>query len=589
MSSGLRVTPGTPAAGQGRSTLGPLLRLRIRRDRVQLTIWMAAFFGLALFAVSAVDASFGTLAEREALIRIAVGSPTILIFRGEPQGADADAVIFFLLFAFLATLVAFMSSFLAVRHSRAEEESGRSELISATPAGRLVPLLATALHGIAAALVAGLAVGLGFLIGGLDPAGTITTGAAIAGTGIAFLGVGLLAGQVMRTSRGANGLGAAIIALAYILRAFGDAGGTASADGLSLTSAWPSWLSPIGWGQQTDAFTANRPAPLLLDLALAAVLFAVVALLQSRRDLGSSLVGERPGPERAPRTLGGSLGLAWRLQRAPMAGWALAGLVFGLLAGTLGETVVELVESSAQIGDALARMAGGRASIIDLYTDTIFGLVGLVAAAAATQAMIRMRQEEAGGSAELLLALPLRRDRWMADYLLVGVVAITLVLVVATGGAAAGLVGSAEAAGTTDTADRVASAVASGMAQAPAALLILAIAALLFAVVPRISTGLSWGVLLAAGFIGEFGELFGLPDWLLNLSPFTHTPVIGAADVDWSGAWWMLGLALVGAVLAGVGIRRRDLALCRPRLDHRVSTGSSTGSRHARPPSRCSE
>ncbi|WP_241985771.1 MULTISPECIES: hypothetical protein [Cryobacterium] len=94
-----------------------------------------------------------------------------------------------------------------------------------------------------------------------------------------------------------------------------------------------------------------------------------------------------------------------------------------------------------------------------------------------------------------------------------------------------------------------------------AALLILAIAALLVAVVPRISTGLSWGVLLAAGFIGEFGELFGLPDWLLNLSPFTHTPVIGAVDVDWTGALGMLGLALVGGVSAGVGIRRRDLAL----------------------------
>ena len=543
------------------NALWPLLRLRIHRDRVQLPIWIAVFFGLAALVVFAVDSSFGTSIERQALMRIAVGSPTILIFRGEPQGADVDAVAFFLIFAFLATLVAFMSTFLAVRHTRAEEESGRFELIAATPAGRLIPLLATALHGIVAALAAGLAVALGLLAGGLDGAGSITTGGAVAGTGIAFLGVGLLAGQVMHTSRGANGLGAALIGLAYTLRAFGDAGGTASADGLSMSSAWPSWLSPIGWGQQTEAFTTNRPAPLALDLALAAVLFAVVVLLQSRRDLGTSLIGERPGPQHAPRTLSGSLGLAWRLQRAPMIGWALAGLVFGVLAGTLGETVVELVQSSAQVGEALARMAGGRASIIDLFTDTIFGLVGVIAAAAATQAMIRLRQEEANGSAELLLALPLRRGRWIFDYLLVGTVSIALVLLGAAGGAAAGLASSSEVAGTADTTARVASAAASGVAQAPAALLVLAIAALLVAFVPRLSTGLSWGVLFAAAFIGEFGELFGLPDWLLNLSPFTHTPTIGAADVDWSGAWWMLGLALAGAVAAGVGIRRRDLAL----------------------------
>ncbi|TFB49898.1 ABC transporter permease [Cryobacterium tagatosivorans] len=537
------------------STLGPILRLRLRRDRVQLPIWFAAFAALAAVAPAAVAASFGTVAERESLVRIASGSPTILIFRGEPQGAEVDALVFFLIFAFLATLVAFMSTFLAVRHSRAEEESGRAELIAATPAGRLVPLLATALHGVGASLAAGVAVWLGFLAAGLDGSGSFTTGAAIAGTGIAFLGVGLLAGRLMRTSRGANGLAAAVIGVAYALRAAGDAGGTPSADGLSMTSAWPSWLSPIGWGQQTHAFTTISPAPLLLDLALAAVLLAVVVALASSRDLGASVFGERAGPEHAGRTLGGSLGLAWRLQRSAVVGWALAGLVFGVLAGTLGETVVELVRSNSQIGAALADLAGGRGSIIDLFTAAIFGLVGVIAAAAGTQAIIRMRQEEANGSAEALLALPLRRIRWMFDYLVVGVVAIASVLAAATAGAAVGLTRSA------GTGDRVASAVDSGLAQLPAAVLILAIAALLFAVVPRLAIGLSWGVLLVSVFIGQFGELFGMPDWLRTLSPFTHTPAIGTADVDWTGAWWMLALALLLAALALAAIRRRDLAL----------------------------
>ncbi len=545
--------PTSPVASV--NTLGPMLRLRLRRDRVQLPIWIAVFAGLALLAAVAVAGSFGTADEREALVRIAVGSPAILIFRGVPQGADVDAVVFFLIFAFLATLVAFMSTFLAVRHSRAEEEFGRAELIAATPAGRIIPVMATAVHGVGASLAAGVAVTLGFLVAGLDGAGSVTSGAAIAGTGIAFLGVGLLAGQLMRTSRGANGLAAALIGGAYALRAAGDAGGTPSADGLSMTSAWPSWLSPIGWGQQTAAFTADQPAPLLLDLALAAVLFAVVGLLQSSRDIGSSVIAERAGPANASRTLGGSLGLAWRLQRPAIVGWALAGLVFGILAGTVGDTVVELVESNSQFGAVLAGLGGGRGSIIDLFTATIFGIIGVIAAAAAIQAMIRMRQEEANGSAELLLALPLHRSRWILDYLLVGAVAVILVLAAAVAGAAGGLTRSA------DSADRVASVAASGLAQAPAALLILAIAALLFALVPRLSIGLSWGVLLASLFIGQFGELFGLPDWLRTLSPFTHTPAIGAADVDWSGAWWMLGLAMVVCGVAVVAVRRRDLAL----------------------------
>lgn len=537
------------------NALGPMLRLRLRRDRVQLPIWFAAFVALALFGPAAVATAFGTVGEREALVRIAVGSPTILIFRGEPQGAEVDALVFFLLFAFLATLVAFMSTFLAVRHSRTEEESGRAELIAATPAGRLLPLMATALHGAGASLAAGAAVALALVLAGLEGAGSVTTGAAIAGTGIAFLGVGLLAGQLMRTSRGANGLAAAVIGAAYALRAAGDAGATPSADGLSMTSAWPSWLSPIGWGQQTAPFTSNQSAPLLLDLALAAVLFAVVVALQASRDIGSSVIGERSGPEHGPRMLGGSTGLAWRLQRGAIVGWALAGLVFGVLAGTLGETVVELVRSNSQMGAVLAGLAGGRGSIIDVFTAAIFGLVGVIAAAAGTQAMIRARQEEANGSAELLLALPLHRARWLFDYLFIGAVAIAFVLAAATGGAAIVLTRSA------DTADRVSNAVDSGVAQVPAALLILSIAALLFAVVPRLAIGLSWGVLLISVFIGQFGELFNLPDWVINLSPFSHTPAVGTADVDWSGAWWMLALALLVAALAAVAIRRRDLAL----------------------------
>jgi len=359
----------------------------------------------------------------------------------------------------------------------------------------------------------------------------------------------------MRTSRGANGLAAAVIGAAYALRAAGDAGGTPSADGLSMTSAWPSWLSPIGWGQQTSPFTANAPGPLLLDLTLAVVLVVVVGALQASRDIGSSAVSERTGPEHGPRTLGGSTGLAWRLQRGAILGWALAGLAFGLLAGTLGETVVELVRSNSQMGALLAGVAGGRGSIIDIFTATIFGLVGVIAAAAGTQAMIRMRQEEANGSAEMLLARPLHRIRWMLDYVVVGVVAIVGVLAVATVGAAVGLTRSA------DTTDRVASVVDSGVAQLPAAVLILAVAALLFALVPRLAIGLSWGVLLVSVFIGQFGDLFGMPDWLRNLSPFAHTPAIGAADVDWTGAWWMLALALLLTALAVAAIRRRDLAL----------------------------
>ncbi|KFF59408.1 hypothetical protein JF66_11540 [Cryobacterium sp. MLB-32] len=549
------------------NTLGPLLWLRLRRDRIQIPIWVLSLATLVLLSVPAVTASFGTLADREALVRLAISAPSVLMLRGVPQGADVDALLFFQLFTYLAVMVAFMSTFLAVRHSRAEEESGRADLVGATVAGRIMPLWATALHGIGASLLVGAAVAAAFVLSGFDVVGALVCGAALTATGIAFLGIGLLTSQIMRTSRGANGLAAAVIGGSFALRAAGDAAGRINADGLSMTSAWPSWLSPIGWAQQTSAFTANDLSPLLLHLGLAAVSFAIVAVVQSRRDLGASLVADHAGRASAPRRLRGSLSLVWRLQWPSIIGWSITGLLFGLLAGTLGETVLDLVKSNAGVLAALSSIAanpsanGGTGAgfvtdgaIIDVFVAAMFSIVGVIAAAAAMQAMMRMRQEEVHSSAELLLSTPLGRIRWLVDYLTVGAIAGALVLVVAVIGASIGLTRSV------DVADRLASVAGSGLAQLPAALLLLAISALLFAVVPRWSVGLSWGVLLFSLFIGQFGGLLGLSDTVRALSPFTHTPLVTEASADWSAAGWMLALSVGLALLAVVGIRRRDLA-----------------------------
>jgi len=545
----------------------PLLMLRMRRDWVQVPVWVLSLASLVLLSVPAVATSFGSLPEREDLVRLAIGAPSVLMLRGVPKGAAVDALLFFQLFTYLAVMVAFMATFLAVRHTRAEEESGRADVVGATMAVRVIPQLATVVHGLVACLLMGAAVAGAFLLGGFEVAGSLLCGAALAATGTVFLGIGLLAAQVMRSSRGANGLASAVIGVAFALRAAGDASGSVNADGLSMTSAWPSWASPIGWAQQTSAFTANDYTPLLLHVGLAAALFSSVVLLQQHRDIGSSLIPERTGCEHASVRLRGSLGLVWRLQWPVIMGWVLTGFLFGLLAGTLGQTVLELVKSNAEVLAALNSIAANPAAegatgpgfvtdgaIIDVFVAAMFSIVGVVAAAAAMQTMIRMRQEELSASAELLLSTPITRIRWLVGYLLVGVVAAVLVMLVAVGGAIVGLARSA------DAADRFATVAQAGLAQLPAALLLLAITALLVALVPRWSVGISWGALFLALFVGQFGALLGLSDAARAVSPFTHTPLVTEANTDWSAAIGMLALALAVAALAGIGIRRRDLA-----------------------------
>ncbi|MFC6356388.1 ABC transporter permease [Luethyella okanaganae] len=542
-----------------------LVWLRFRRDRIQLIAWIALFAVFALIGNAAVEGTYGTPNERAGVVAIVIQTPSVLMLRGTPQGVEADAFQYFLLFAFLGVMVGLMSTFLAVRHSRAEEESGRAELVGATRAGRIVPLLATTIEGVTLNLVVGAISALGYQLGGAGPANSWLAGVALAAVGIVFLGVGLLCAQIMRTSRGANGLAAALVALAYALRAAGDASGTVHADGLSMTAGWPSWLSPIGWGQLVAPFSNPTVWPVAASLALGAALFGASALLQSHRDIDSSIIPERLGRLTAHRTLSGPIGLTARLLRNPIAGWMVAGGLFGLLIGSLGETMVQFVQAGAEgaagientVGNTLSALAGPNAhgSIIDLFTVAMFSLVGALAAVASVQAVLRARQDEAGGAAEILLAAPLSRVRWFLGYVLIGVVSIVLVVGVAVLGAVIGLQRSE------DSWDRAAVVVQAGLAQLPAAAALLAAVALAFALLPRFTIGLGWAILLAAIFIGQFGGFLGLPGWARDASPFSHTPVVTAADVDWAPAWVMLAVAIVAAGLATVLVRRRDVAL----------------------------
>jgi ABC-2 type transport system permease protein len=468
-------------------------------------------------------------------------------------------VTFFEIYTFLALLAGLMSTFLAVRHTRAEEESGRAELVAATEAARITPTAATITHGVIANVLVALAVALGFIATGLPVAGSFVAGAAVGGAGVAFLAVGLFTSQLMATSRGANGLAAAVVVLAYFLRGIGDAIGTVKPDGVHMVSGWPTWLSPIGWGEQMDAWGTDNWWPLLLDLAFAAAVIAVVFLLQSQRDTGASLLAERTGRADARPTLNGPLGLAWRLQWPTVIGWAAGGAATGILAGTLGSVVSSSIANDPTLSSmrkALASIgSGGGGSMTQIFISAIFSIVGVLSAACATQVIVRLRQEEAGGTAEVLLATPLSRIRWLLEFMLVGVIAVVIVL------AAAGLASGLSAMASGEDSSMINSSFAAAAAQLPVSLIYLGVLSLVFVVLPNWSVVIAWAALGLGAFLGIFGGFIGLTDSVQKLSPFAHTPVVTGPSPDWSGGIWMIVIAIAATALAAVLIRRRDFAI----------------------------
>jgi len=531
-----------------------LVLFQARRDRVALPVWILGITLLSFATSAAVATQFGDEAGQAAILRLAAANPAFLFLRGLPDGTGTGAVVFFQGFAFTAVLAGLMSTFLVVRHTRTDEELGRAELLGAVPIPRAASLAATLLLGTAANLVLAVSVAGAFMGAGLPAAGSAAAGAAVGSVGIFFVALAAVTAQALPSGRSANGAAAGLVGAAYLVRGIGDALGTPAADLLHVTSAWPSLLSPIGWGQRTRPFSSPDLAWLLVPLAAAAVLGVVAVLVRRRRDVGASLLPEHVGKERAG--VGGTsfVGLAWRLQRSTVAGWCIAAAALGAVAGALGPAVTETVSSLGPVKEMIERLVpGGQAGLIDVFVTALLGVAGVFAAAAGIQAVLRMRAEEAEGRAELLLSAPKSRIRWLGANLAVAAFSAAAVSTTAGAAAAVGLAAS----GTSD--GPAWSLVPAALAHVPAALVFLTVAAVAFAVAPRLSILAGWGILAAGIILGEFGELFGLPVWLQDASPFRHSSAMPVESFDQAGAAGLLLVAAAGAALAAYALRRRDL------------------------------
>ncbi|MGW9585214.1 ABC transporter permease [Microbacterium sp. NPDC055455] len=530
-----------------------LLGQRARRDWLQVLLWGVGTALLAYASFIGVRDAYGTAQDRTSLLAAALANPVILMFRGLPSGADEGAFMIFLIFPWLAILAAFMSTFLAVRHARGDEETGRAELVAATPAARTVPFAATALHGLLANALLAALVASAFLAVGAEAEGALLAGTATGAVGVTFLGVGLLAAQLMRTSRGANSLAVWTLMATFVIAGFGNAIGTPSDDLTRMESSWLTWLSPFGWGENTRAFDENLWWPALLSLGVGAVLAAVSAVLVAARDLGGSFIAERLGRADASPALSGPMALVWRLTRGAVLGWAVGGFLIGVLSTSLASLVEEIGASNPAV-EQILRQISGAGSVQQGTITTFFTMLGVLAACCAVQVVCRARQEEAHGTAEPLLAAPVGRVRWLADYLVVALIGVVLVIAAAIAGAALGIAGQD---GDTDLMRTV---LVTGAGQVAAASVFLVVTALAFVLVPRATIPLGWSLVLLGMALGLFGPLFGFPEWLVQASPIAVTPFVDGDAVDLRGLWWLVLATGAGAVASLSLMRRRELA-----------------------------
>lgn len=522
---------------------GTMLRLTLRRERGIAPWWILALVSLALIMVSYIERNMGSTKLLAQYVSVINDNSFFRSLGGGFVVADPGYMAAWRSGGFLYVLNGLAAALAVIRHTRADEETGRTELLRSGPLSRFAPLTAALLVAGGVSLAGGAVPALALIAIGLDAAGSLAYGAAIAAAGIGFAAVGAVAAQLTRSARAARGIALAVLGASYVMRYAGDASGT----------YWLKYLSPIGWSHVVAPYWNDRLWVLAVPVTVAAVLTAVAYRLGDRRDFGGGLVPESSGPAAAT---GGPLTLSWRIHRGLLLAWTAGIAVFAAAAGAVSTLADQLANAPGSQTDRLVSAFGGRpgADVVDNGLWAIILIFAHVIALYPVLMVQRLRAEETSGRADGVLATTHTRLRWASGQLALAGLGTAVLLAVAgliLGGCYAWL-----ASGSAADVGRILGGILTAV---PAAWLVGAICLLFYGLTPRVVVAASWLVWVAVALLGRvagplYGQWGGTP-----FEPFGYLPnTVAGAAFDPVPVVVMLALT---ALFAGGGLyalRRRD-------------------------------
>ncbi|SDI89778.1 ABC transporter permease [Natribacillus halophilus] len=522
---------------------GSLFRFMLRRDRLRMPLWLIGitFFTLAV-PVAFVDL-YASQQERDGMAET-MANPAMTAMVGP---ADLDNYTIGVMSAhqmllLTAVVVGLMSILLVTRHTRADEEDGRLEMIRALPVGRLSNLNATLLVLCATHVVLALITGFGLYALGIDSMGlegSLLYGTTLGATGIFFAGVTALFAQLFENSRATIGFSIAVLLVAYLVRAVGDVGNETI-----------SWFSPLNWVTRTEVYANNHWEPLVLMLGVAVVLGVLANYLNAIRDLEAGFFPARPGRKNASAFLQSPMGLALKLQRTGMIAWAVGLFVMGLSYGSVLGDLEAFFEGNEMMEQMLVAEEGY--TLTEQFIPTLMIAMGLLATVPPGMAMLKLYGEEKKNRVEHLLGRAVSRARLMGSYLLIAI-ANGFVMLSLTG---IGLWAAGDA--VMEEGLDFGMIYGAALIYYPAVLVIIGLAVLFIGVLPKLGS-IIWLYVLYSFIALYFGGLFDFPEWVGQLSPYGYIPELPVDDMAWMPVSMLVIVAIILMIIGFVGYRRRDI------------------------------
>ncbi|MDT5094320.1 MAG: polyether ionophore transport system permease protein [Mycobacterium sp.] len=514
--------------------VGTLLALAVRRDRIRLSVWIAALTLTMVYAPNAVKLAYPDEAARAARVNL-LKTPAGIMLGGPFFGGnetDLGAMMANELMLSLIAAASILSILTIVRHTRAEEESGTSELVMSSVVGRHARTLAAlALVGAVNAILA-VTMTLALAVTGFDLIDCAGMCFGVTAVSMLFGAVAAVTVQLWRQGRTATGAAMGALASAVVIRGVGDI--------IDHSGSALSWLSPIAWAQQMRSFVDLRWWPFALLIAVTVALIGLSMLLESRREYDDGILPSRGDRVNAP-PVRGAFGLNLVLLRGQVIGWGVGLLLAGLAFGSMTTSLQDAAKSNELLARVLATQGYD-----GIYT-TLTQFLAAATTGFVVSAILRLHHDEQSGIAEEVLAGSISRWRWLLSNVGATLAAAAVLMTLAGLGIGIG------AAATIGDAGLIPKLTAAGIAHTPAMAVIAGIAALAVALRQPL---IGW---LAVTFVVlslYLGALLRLPRWLIDLSPVGRTTV--PANMPWEAMAVMVAVAVALTALAGVIFRHRD-------------------------------
>lgn len=535
---------------------GRLVRFMLKREVIISTVWI-----LILVVFSAVLApGMSSMFDAEARQQFAAtfNNPVMIAMMGPQYGIDnytAGAMYSGMMLLWIIIAVGIMNVFLVVRHTRADEEKGRAEVVRSLPVGRLSNLNATMITAVIINVILGFLTGLGIAVTGVESmnfAGSMLYGAVMCTTGLVFAAVTALFCQLSSNKSGAAGYSFLTLGVFYMLRAAGD-----------MNSEVLSCISPMGLAQRSQVYVENHWLPVVILLLESVVLAAIAYKLNSIRDLDQGFIPAKPGRKEASPFLRSPFGLAFRLLRNTIIVWFIVMFALGASYGSIIGDINKFVGDSPEY----LQILGMPAELVETMSDTakeeivqkyfmsfVTSMMTLVSIVPLIITAMKPRSEEKDNRAEHVLARVVPRVKYLAGYTILSY-ALSMLLPCATALGiylfAASLAGGANP-------FPLGILLKANLTYLPALWVMISITILLVGLLPKAS-GAIWGYYGFVCFTSFIGEVIGLPDWLLGVAPLKHISKILLVDINYTP---LIALTAIAAVMTGVGFffyRKRDM------------------------------